>query len=570
MKQTLGVVCLLIAAGIALSILFSHAAQRKVTMLLVNGTVYTVDDRRPVATAVAVEGDRIVAVGRTEDLTARFTAGAVIDLRGRAVFPGFTDSHAHLEGLGAALLNLNVGTARSEKEAAALVASAAEDTVQGGWIRGRGWDQNRWPEAKFPTRKSLDRVCPEIPVFLKRVDGHAVWVNSRVLVIAGITNRTPDPPGGRIVKDESGEPTGVFVDNAVTLLESYLPPPSEAERVEAIRRAVRECLAVGLTEVHDMGVDSSGIEIYKKMIASGEFPFRVYVALEGSIPGLWDSYRKSGPVTSGFEGKLRVRALKMYADGALGSRGAALFESYSDDPGNRGLTLTSRKELLLKATEALQSGFQLCTHAIGDRANSIVLDVYDEAFKSLQGKKLDPRFRVEHAQVLSPADIPRFHALGVFPMMQPTHCTSDMPWAEARLGPVRVKGAYAWRSLLEHGSIIPGGSDFPVESPNPLLGFYAAITRQDRDGHPAGGWYSGQKMTRDEALKAFTIWGARAGFREMEKGSMEIGKMADLVVLEEDIMKIAPERIPGVKVAMTIVGGVIAYERPSSRIAVTK
>jgi predicted amidohydrolase YtcJ len=313
-----------------------------------------------------------------------------------------------------------------------------------------------------------------------------------------------------------------------------------------------------------MGVDAGGVNIYRKMIAAGEFPFRVYVALEGSIPDLWDAFRKAGPVTSGYDGKLRVRALKMYADGALGSRGAALFESYADDPGNRGLTLTSRGELLRKATEALQSGFQLCTHAIGDRANGLVLDVYEEALKSAGGKHADPRFRVEHAQVLAPGEIARFHALGVLPMMQPTHCTSDMPWAEARLGPVRVQGAYAWRSLLDRGNIVPAGSDFPVESPNPLLGFYAAITRQDRDGQPAGGWHPEQKMTRDEALKAFTIWGAMAGFREAEKGSLEVGKLADLVVLEEDIMTIAPERIPAVSVTMTVVGGAIAYERPPS------
>jgi predicted amidohydrolase YtcJ len=369
------------------------------------------------------------------------------------------------------------------------------------------------------------------------------------------------------VKDAAGEPTGVFVDNAVALLESFLPAPSETERIEAIRRAVRECLSVGLTEVHDMGVDSGGINIYKKMIASGQFPFRVYAALEGSLPGLWDAYRKSGPITTGYEGKLRVRALKMYADGALGSRGAALFESYADDPGNRGLTLTSRGELLRVATEALESGFQLCTHAIGDRANSIVLDVYAEALMSGGRKGSDPRLRVEHAQVLAPADIPRFHALGVLPMMQPTHCTSDMPWAEARLGPVRVKGAYAWRSLLETGSIVPAGSDFPVEHPNPLFGFYSAITRQDQSGNPEGGWYPDQRMTRQEALKAFTIWGAKAAFREVEKGSIEIGKLADLVVLEEDIMQIPPDRIPGTRVAMTIVGGALAYERPASGVA---
>jgi predicted amidohydrolase YtcJ len=564
MKQALVVFFLLIALGLVLSCLFHHPAQKKVSMLLLNGIVYTVDDQHPRAAALAIEGDRIVGVGSTSDIVARFAADRVIDLHGRAVYPGFTDSHAHLEGLGAALLNINLGDARSEEEAVQLIAAAARNPVKGGWIRGRGWDQNRWPGAKFPTAHSLDKVCENIPVFLRRVDGHAVWVNSRVLVLAGIDQWTPDPPGGKIVRDSRNRPTGVLVDNAATLVEKILPAPTEEERTEAIRQAVKACLAVGLTEVHDMGVDAGGVALYGKMISAGEFPFRVYVALEGSIPGLWDSFRKAGPVTTGFDGKLRVRALKMYADGALGSRGAALFDSYTDDPGNRGLTLTSRAELLQRATEALQSGFQLCTHAIGDRANGLVLDVYEEAFKSVKEKSADPRFRVEHAQVLSPGDIARFHTLGVLPMMQPTHCTSDMPWAETRLGPVRIKGAYAWRSLLAKGSIVPAGSDFPVESPNPLLGFYAAITRQDREGQPAGGWYPEQKMTREEALKAFTLWGAMAGFREKEKGSLEVGKLADIAVLEDDIMTIPPEKIPGARVAMTIVGGTIAYERVPS------
>jgi hypothetical protein len=567
LTRTFLIVGLLIGAGIVLALVFKLTERRSASMLLVNGVVYTVNDRQPLAEAVALDGGKIAAVGTSEDLLARFSASEIIDLKGRPVYPGFIDAHAHLEGLGAALMNLDLTGTRSAAEAAGLVAAAARDTVHGGWIRGRGWDQNRWPGKSFPTRQALDRVCPDVPVFLKRVDGHAAWVNSRVLTLAGITRATPDPPGGRIIRDERGNPTGVFVDNAVNALEAVLPPPSDAERTEAIRRGVAECISYGLTEVHDMGVDLRGIELYQSMIAAGQFPFRVYVAVEGSAPGAWDHVRQSPPVTAGFDGRLTVRALKLYADGALGSRGAALFEPYSDDPGNRGLTLTSRKELLTAATQALESGFQLCTHAIGDRANAIVLDVYDEAFAAQRNSARDARFRVEHAQVLAPKEIARFATLHVLPSMQPTHCTSDMPWAESRLGPVRVAGAYAWRSLLREGNTIPGGSDAPVESPNPLWGFYAAIARQDREGQPAGGWHSDQRMSRDEALKSFTIWGAYAGFQERVKGSIEPGKWADLVVLSDDIMRIEAEKIPDTMVEITIIGGSIVFRTASPGVA---
>ncbi len=567
LSRTFVVFGLLIAAGLALALLLLHTERRSASMLLVHGVVYTVNDHQPLAEAVAIENGKIAAVGSSEELLARFSATEVIDLKGRPVYPGFIDAHAHLEGIGAALMNLDLTGTGSAAEAASLVSATARDSVHGGWIRGRGWDQNRWPGKSFPTRQTLDRACPDVPVFLKRVDGHAVWVNSRVLALAGITRSTPDPPGGRIIRDAKGDPTGVFVDQAVTLLEEILPPPSDAERTEAIRRAVAECVSYGLTEVHDMGVDLHGIALYESMIAAGKFPFRVYVAVEGSSPGAWDHFRKSPPVTAGFDGRLTIRALKLYADGALGSRGAALFEPYADDPGNRGLTLTSKKELLTAATQALESGFQLCTHAIGDRANAIVLDVYAEALAMHRDRAHDARFRVEHAQVLAPDDIQRFASLRVIPSMQPTHCTSDMPWAESRLGPVRINGAYAWRSLLRQGNIIPGGSDAPVESPNPVLGFYAAVTRQDRGGHPAGGWHPGERMSREEALKAFTLWAAYAGFQEHVKGSIEPGKWADLVVLSDDIMQIDAEKIPDVLAEMTMIGGTIVFRTSSPGVA---
>ena len=328
--------------------------------------------------------------------------------------------------------------------------------------------------------------------------------------------------------------------------------------MDAILRGAKECVKVGLTEVHDMGVDLSLLKIYDQMILTGELPLRVYAAIDG--PGeTWDHYLKAGPDTVGHAGKLTVRALKMYADGALGSRGAALIQPYSDDPGNRGLTLTSSAALTKAASQCLDKGFQLCVHAIGDRANNMVLNVYQSVLSGAAGGGSRARFRVEHAQILDTADIPRFHSLGVLPMMQPTHCTSDMSWVENRLGPQRLAGAYAWRSLLDQGSIIPGGSDFPVESPNPIWGFYAAITRQDHAGQREGGWRPEQRMTRMEALKSFTLWGAYAGFQEDVKGSIEPGKWADLTVLSEDIMKVEPSRILDTTVEMTIVAGSEVY-----------
>lgn len=548
---------LVVAASLCVVVFFMvRSVPQEVTLLLVNGTVYTVDDERPLAEAIAVRGERIVAVGTTADLKADFTAERVIDLQGKPVYPGFTDAHAHMEGLGAALMNLDLGDAASPEEIGERVAARIQSLPPGGWLRGRGWDQNRWKSRQFPTRKILDAVAPDVPVYLTRIDGHAVWVNSRALEIAGISASTPDPEGGRIVRDGRGEPTGVFVDNAIDILGSHLPVPSEEERTRAVERAVQECLKAGLTEVHDMGVDLQGIDIYRKLIQQGKFPFRVYAAIDGA-GATWQFYRQHGPESG--NGRLTVRAVKLYADGALGSRGAALIEPYADDPGNRGLTLLSSEEIKRVSLDALNLGFQVCVHAIGDRANHIVLNVFEDVLRPLPDHGLTARFRVEHAQVLEAADIPRFQRLNVLPAMQPTHCTSDMPWAADRLGPSRLGGAYAWRALIDSGSIIPAGSDFPVESPNPLWGFYAAITRQDHAGRPDGGWFPEQCMTREEALRSYTIWAAYAAFEEKSRGSIEPGKLADLVVLTDDIMKIAPREILQTGVRMTVVGGEIAY-----------
>ncbi len=558
------VVASVLAALCVLFYFILRSSPREASMIFVNGLIHTGNDGAPLASALAINQGVIVGVGSSEDILDGFTSENVVDLGGKPVYPGFIDSHGHIERLGNLILNLDLRGSESIQAIQERVRARIDDIGSGEWIRGHGWDQNLWDNDAFPTKQSLDEVSGEVPIYLERVDGHAVWVNSRVLQIANITADTKDPEGGRILRDPSGEPTGVFIDNAVTLIDSRLPEPSRKERSKAIGVGVTTCVSVGLTSVHDMGVDLETISIFKSLIDSGNFPLRVYAAVSAQTDA-WREYAKSGPENDYGNGLLTVRAVKVYGDGALGSRGAALIEPYSDDPTNRGLTLTSELALKGLVDTALNKGFQVCTHAIGDRANHIVLNAYEETFKSLNANGSRVRFRIEHAQVVAAEDVQRFKSLGVIPSMQPTHCTSDMYWAEDRLGPVRIKGAYAWRSFMDLGISIPSGSDFPFESPNPLWGIYAAITRQDQKQWPQGGWMPSQRMSREEALKSFTIWGAYAAFQEDVKGNLEVGKYADVVVLTKDIMTIEPPEILSAEVEMTVLGGKVVYVREHAR-----
>jgi predicted amidohydrolase YtcJ len=550
-------------------------------VIYLNGRFYTMNRENSVAEALAVRGGTIIGIGSRYYIERKFTAPKKIDLSGQCVLPGLIDAHCHLFGLGLARLTVDLEGAQSASEAAARVAERVKQSGPQQWVRGRGWDQNEWGERAFPRHDVLDRVAPDHPVYLVRVDGHACWVNACAMKIAGVKKQTIDPPGGRIIRDTKGEPTGIFIDAAMDLIYKFVPEPTEEEMREALRRAMEECLSFGLTSVQEMGIDDAQPELYKKMIDEGKFPLRVYAAIDG--PGdLWDRSKKDGPLIGYGNNRLTVRAMKIYIDGALGSRGAALMEPYSDDPQDRGITLISGEELQKLVDEALRCGFQVCTHAIGDRANRIILNAYDAALK--KNPFSDRRLRVEHAQVLSAEDIPRFKELGVLPSMQPVHCTSDMYWAEARLGSRRIRRAYAWRSLVNTGVIIPGGSDFPVESANPLLGIYAACSRQDVLGRPKdagdverffqlsaegvtdsaafkGGWYPAEKMTLEEAVRCFTTWAAYAAFEENVKGSLERGKLADFIVLSDDIFEIPIGRIPALKVDRTIVGGKVAFTR---------
>ncbi|MFI5252311.1 MAG: amidohydrolase [Bacteroidota bacterium] len=566
-------IVIFIVAALATFFYFIYTTNREANMILINGRFYLLDTEDHVAEAVAIHGNRIIEVGTTASMLQEYKNVKVVDLQGKTVFPGFIDGHGHVLGEGGYLQNLDLVGTTSAQQIADLVAGKVHAVHTEQWIYGRGWDQNRWQKEEFPDHEILDKVSPNNPVVLRRVDGHAMWVNSKVLQIAGVTAATPDPDGGKIYRDVKGVPTGVLVDNAMNLIDKIIPELTADEIAERLKLATHECAKLGLTEVHDMGVDLQTIEIYKKLIDEGECPIRIYAAigdattsLDETRPGTnaWQYYLEHGKEVGYGNGMLTVRAIKLYMDGALGSRGAALLDSYSDDPGNRGLTLTHESELDSICQQALQHGFQVCVHAIGDRANHIVLNEYEKVLNSVPNKSISPRWRIEHAQILEQSDIPRFKQIGVLPSMQPTHGTSDMYWAELRLGSERIKGAYAWQSVLKTGADIIAGSDFPVESPNPLWGFYAAITRRDRTGYPQDGWRWEERMTRLQAARAFTTWAAYGSFEENTKGQIRPGQWADLTVLSKDIMQIPPEEILKTDVDMTIVGGKIVYEKPAA------
>ncbi len=546
-------------------------------MILKNGHIYTLDENNSVHQAVAIKDGKILATGTDEEILNKYKCSNIIDLEGKHVYPGFIDSHGHLLGYGISLTILDFTNAGSAEEAAAMVADKAADAKPGEWIVGRGWDQNNWKKKEFPTHHILDEAAPDNPVFLIRTDGHAVWVNINAMIEAGITPDTPEPEGGRILKSKEGEPTGIFIDNAMSLIERARKELTIEQKEEAILAAVNKLAVYGITEIHDMGVDEDVINIYKKLTDENRLPVRIYAFIDG--PGkTWDSYKDKEPLNYGND-FLTIAGLKLYVDGALGSRGAALIESYSDDPGNRGLTTLTESELQRYTEEALKNHFQVAVHAIGDRGNNIVLTAYEKAMKNVSIK--DARLRIEHAQIIHPDDIKRFSELKVIPSMQPVHATSDMYWAESRLGSKRLKTAYAWNSLIKSGCIIPGGSDFPIESPDIIANFYAAVTRKDKNGVPSSwnehkshfiysndldtsnfnnGWYAGEKMSRNDALKAFTLWGAYAAKQEKTKGTIEEGKYADFVILSDNILEADEPGIPGIRILQTIVNGKTTFK----------
>jgi predicted amidohydrolase YtcJ len=521
-------------------------------LLVENAVIYTLYPQRPVAATMLVRDGKVVALG-PEARQQALPEAHRLDANGHAIVPGFIDSHGHMAGLGDMLESVDLRDAGSIAEVAKRVRERAAETPNGEWIHGRAWDQTNWG-GEFPTATAIDGAAGDHPVYLVRVDGHAAWVNHRALEMAGITKQTQDPPGGRIIRDADGNPTGVLVDRAQGLVSNRIPKPTFDQVRTRLSKAATECARLGLTGVGDAGVGKAELEAYRQLIAAHQMPVRIY-AMIGGDGELWRDYLIRGPEIGD---RLTVRSIKLYADGAMGSRGAAFFESYADDPGNRGLLMTNTETLTRISREAVSHGFQVCTHAIGDRANAVVLDAYAAAL----GGPNDKRFRIEHAQVVRLTDFPRFAKYNVIASIQSTHATSDMRWAEARLGKDRLAGAWATERFLKTGVRICNGSDFPVESANPLWGFYAAVTRQDHQGKPPGGFLPDQKLSREEALKSWTLDGAYAAFEEKQKGSLEPGKVADFVMLSEDIMRVPDDRLLGTRVLMTVVGGEVVWAAP--------
>jgi predicted amidohydrolase YtcJ len=522
-------------------------------LALMGGVVLTLEESQPEASALAVRDGRIVAVGGAKDI-GPFLGPKTrrVDLAGRLVLPGFTDAHAHVESLGGSLEVLDLVGTDSLEAVRQRVVQSAPALPPGEWLLGRGWDQNDWPEPRFPSHADLDAVAADRPVWLTRIDGHAGWANSAALARAGISASTQDPSGGRLVRDDEGRPTGVLIDAAMELVETRIPRPGPEVRRRRLQRGLEACAEAGITSVHDAGVDPETVRLYKELLAAGRLPVRVYAMLAGP-GGFLAAGRELRPEVGLGDGMLTVRAVKLLADGALGSRGALLLEPYADEPARRGLLTIDKAALEAVLRRALDQGFQVCTHAIGDGANRLVLDAYEKAFGSRGGAS--HRFRIEHAQVVAAEDVARFARLGVIPSVQPTHCTSDMGWAGDRLGPERVHGAYRWRSFLELGLPVAGGSDAPVESVAVLPGLYAAVTRQDAKGRPTGGFEPQERVSLVEALSMFTKQAAFAAFEEEERGSIIPGKRADLTVLDRDVTKLPPESLLRAKVALTLVGG---------------
>ncbi|MCB9208451.1 MAG: amidohydrolase [Ignavibacteriales bacterium] len=541
-------------------------------LILLNGKIITVDSKNTIAEALAISKDTIMAIGTRKEIENFISdSTTILDLKGKTAIPGIIESHAHLIGTGNAKINLNLRDAKNWDEVVYLVSTAADNAKFGEWIIGRGWHQEKWDPVPlenvngYPLHTALSDATPNNPVMLSHASGHAIFANAKAMALANITSETPDPFGGKIIKDEKGNPIGVFMEDAERLIseqyEKYLKSKSYNEQKEdkkkAIRLAIDECLSNGITSFHDAGASFEDIRIIKEMVDNNEIKIRLYEMLLEDYQSLKDSLRQYQTVGYG-NNNLTVQAIKLYMDGALGSRGAWLLSPYDDSPDQIGLNVTSTNIIRKIAALAAENDFQICTHAIGDRANRITLDIYEETFNK-HANHNSFRWRIEHAQHISERDIPRFAELGVIAAMQSIHCTSDAPFVVKRLGEYRAKtGAYAWQSLVKNSAIICNGTDSPVEDINPIANFYAAVTRKTNNGEI---FYGEQKLSPLDALKTLTINGAYAAFEENIKGSIEVGKLADITILSNDLLTIPDDEILNTVVNFTIVGGKILYER---------
>ncbi len=565
----------LIVATVALAGLASLAGQQAAPVaadiVLLNGKIVTVETSQPQVEALAIGGSRIAALGTSAEMKRHIGPKTqVIDLAGRLVVPGFIEGHGHFTGVGLARLNLNLMKAKTWDEIVRMVEQAAKSAKPGQWIYGRGWHQEKWdvkpsPEVEgFPTHASLSRVSPNNPVLLTHASGHATFANAKAMEVSDITPGTPNPPGGDFLKDANGNPTGLFRERASDLIRRGAgePPRSPEEETARARRilelASEEAVTKGITSFQDAGSGFDDVDLMKKLIDEGRIKVRLWIMLRVNNQALAANLAKYRTVDYG-DGMLTVRGIKRSIDGALGSRGAWLLEPYSDKPGDSGRNTTTVAEIRETAKLAMQHGYQLCVHAIGDRANRETLDIFEEAFKANPDKK-DLRWRVEHAQHLNPTDIPRFGQLGVIASMQGVHCTSDAPYVPARLGPKRAaEGAYVWQKLMKSGAVVTNGTDAPVEDVDPIAGYYATVSRKAKDGTV---FYGDQRMSRMEALESYTRNGAYAAFEEQSRGSLKQGKYADMVVLSKDILTVPEDQIPTAEVVYTIVGGKVRYQRP--------
>lgn len=520
---------------------------------------YTLNSKNELVhfTAMAIDDSgRVIAIGGSPDMATRAPKATHVDMQGKTVLPGLIDAHGHIFGLGDMLGQLDLAGSTSLAAALKAASAYAAANPKQPWLLGRGWNQEIWKLGRFPTAAELDGAVADRPIWLKRVDGHAGWANTRALKLAGITNATPDPAGGKIMRDAKGNATGILVDAAQDLVNKVLPKQTEAEARATLDRALAEIARVGLTSVHDAGIETGQDHLYRDYADHGKLTTRVY-AMIGGTENDFDQLSTKGPLKTYANDMYALSAVKLYSDGALGSRGAALIAPYSDEPQSHGLLFRTDAGIRAMMQKAMKKGYQVNVHAIGDAGNRQILDGFQELVPKTATSGL--RHRIEHAQVVAPADIARFRTIGIIPSMQPTHATSDMNMAEQRVGAERIKGAYAWRTFLKQGSRIACGSDFPVESPNPFFGIHAAVTRQDAKNQPAAGWHADQAMTVKEAFRCFTLDAAYAAHQENTLGSLEAGKWADFIVIDRDLFKIPAADIHKAAVLQTWVGGRQVY-----------
>ena len=586
MRTRTALIILLLVFSLLFAALGSTAqSRRSVSLLLTNGKIFTADPRGTLVQALAINGERIVAAGTNSEITAHYQSDRTIDLKGRLVTPGFNDAHIHFLNGGLSLLRVNLIGARSLEEAVQRIAAKARELPPGSWITGRGWDHTLWG-GQWPTRQDLDRVVPNNPVFVQRVDGHVSWANSLALQKAGVTRATQAPEGGQILRDAAGEPTGILKETAAGLVGRAVPEPTRAENMQAIQRALAEARRYGLTSIQDnSGYDTT--KLYREFLQQGKLTVRVaeWQNFEDSVEKLKQQRAefasfKDDPL------RLRLTALKGYVDGTLGSRTAAMLAPFADDPNNSGIPRRPPEELTRMIIERHNAKFQIALHAIGDRANRMALDGFEAALKQDKSEVEEfgtakpvegedkyqalarfgvVRHRIEHAQVIAPSDFARFRHLGVMASMQPSHAISDKRWAQDRLGEYRVLGAYAWHTMSAFGVHVPFGTDWPVEPINPYLGLYAAVTRQSTEGDPAGGWWPQERLTIAEAIRCYTAEPAYASFEEKEKGQIAAGMLADLVVHSHDLLTVKPEEMLNTEPLITILGGKIVYEATAQK-----